>query len=129
MSAVRLAEQLGISSRNVEKNIKKLKEYGILIRHARQRMDTGRLLLKIKKKFMEKIMEIKSILIKDTTREERIRIVQEGLNQCGGACDFCNGCDNLGGGSVDAFYEPYINGEKELREINEEYRSNSGLVK
>ena len=29
-------------------------------------------------------MEIKSILIKDTTREERIRIVQEGLNQCGG---------------------------------------------
>ena len=74
-------------------------------------------------------MEIQSILIKDTTREERIRIVQEGLNQCGGACDFCNGCDNLGGGSVDAFYEPYINGEKELREINEEYRSNSGLVK
>ena len=85
-------------------------------------------------------MEIKSILIKDTTREERIRIVQEGLNQCGGACDFCNGCDNLGGGSVDAFYEPYINGEKELREINEEYiriacrpmlvaRARTGLVK
>ena len=74
-------------------------------------------------------MEISSRLIKDTTKEERIRIVQEGLNQCGGACDFCNGCDNLGGGSVDAFYEPYINGEKELRELNEEYRSNSGLVK
>lgn len=71
------------------------------------------------------IMEIKSILIKDTTKEERIRIVQEGLNQCGGACDFCNGCDNLGGGAVDAFYEPYINGEKELRELNEEYRSNT----
>ena len=73
-------------------------------------------------------MEIKSILIKDTTKEERIRIVQEGLNQCGGACDFCNGCDNLGGGSVDAFYEPYINGEKELRQLNEEFRSNSGMV-
>ena len=29
-------------------------------------------------------MEIKSLLIKDTTKEERIRIVQEGLNQCGG---------------------------------------------
>lgn len=78
---------------------------------------------------MIRIMEIKSILIKDTTKEERIRIVQEGLSQCGGACDFCNGCDNLGGGSVDAIYEPYINGEKELRQINEEYRSNSGLVK
>ena len=72
-------------------------------------------------------MKTKSILIKDTTKEDRIRIVQEGLNQCGGACDFCNGCDNLGGGSVDAFYEPYINGE--LRELNEEYRSNTGLVK
>lgn len=48
-------------------------------------------------------MEIKSILIKDTTKEERIHIVQEGLSQCGGACDFCNGCDNLGGGLVDAF--------------------------
>ena len=69
-------------------------------------------------------MEIKSILIKDTTREERIRIIQEGLNQCGGACDFCNGCDNLGGGSVDTFY-----GEKELRQLNEEYRSNMGLVR
>ena len=74
-------------------------------------------------------MKTKSILIKDTTKEDRIRIVQEGLNQCGGACDFCNGCDNLGGGSVDAFYEPYINGEKELRELNEEYRSNTGRVK
>ena len=74
-------------------------------------------------------MEIKSILIKDTTREELTHIVQEGRNQCGGACDFCNGCDNLGGGSVDAFYEPYINGEKELLEIHEEYRSNSGTVR
>ena len=75
------------------------------------------------------IMEIRSILIKDTTKEERIRIVQQGLSQCGGACDFCNGCDNLGGGAVDSFYEPYINGEKELRQLNEEYRSNSGMVK
>ena len=72
-------------------------------------------------------MEIKSLLIKDTTKEERIRIVQEGLNQCGGACDFCNGCDNLGGGSVDAFYEPYINGEKELRQLNEEYLKSSTI--
>lgn len=85
--------------------------------------------LRIAKNLTQEQVAAQSILIKDTTREERIRIVQEGLNQCGGACDFCNGCDNLGGGSVDAFYEPYINGEKELREINEEYRSNSGLVK
>ena len=74
-------------------------------------------------------MEIKSILIKDTTREERIQIVAQGLSQCGGLCDFCSGCDNLGGGSVEAFYEPYINGEKELRQLNEEYVSNSGIVR
>ena len=68
--------------------------------------------------------ERKSLLIKDTTREERIQIVQHGLSQCGGGWDFCNGCDNLGGGSVDAYYQPYIDGIKELRELNEEYRSN-----
>lgn len=67
---------------------------------------------------------MRSVLIKDTTREERIQIVNEALAVCGGACDFCNGCDNLGGGSVDAFYQPYIDGVKELRELNEEYRYN-----
>ena len=33
LSATKMAEQLRVSSRSVEKNIKKLKEYGILIRH------------------------------------------------------------------------------------------------
>lgn len=33
LSATKMAEQLRISSRSVEKNIRKLKEYGILIRH------------------------------------------------------------------------------------------------
>lgn len=64
---------------------------------------------------------MKSILIKDTTKEERIQIVNQSLAVCGGACDFCNGCDNLGGGSVDAFYEPYINGELEISELNQRY--------
>lgn len=72
---------------------------------------------------------MKSLLIKDTTREERIRIVQEGLSQCGGACDFCNGCDNLGGGLVDAFYQPYIDGKVELRDLNERYRASFGFVR
>lgn len=69
-------------------------------------------------------MEFKSILIKDTTREERIKIVAQSLAVCGGACDFCNGCDNIGGGSIDGLYAPYIDGEKEIAEINREYRSN-----
>ena len=61
---------------------------------------------------------MKSYLIKDTTREERERIVSESVGQIEAGC---NGCDNLGGGRVDAIYQPYIDGEKELREINREY--------
>lgn len=73
-------------------------------------------------------MKFKSLLIKDTTREERIKIVNEGLSSCGGACDFCSGCDNIGGGIVDNFFAPYINGEMELSEINAAYKANSGMV-
>lgn len=70
---------------------------------------------------------MRSILIKDTTREERIRIVGEALKVCGQSCEFCNGCDNLGGGRTESYYQPYIDGEKELAELNAEYRR--GLVK
>ncbi len=68
-----------------------------------------------------------SILIKDTTREERERIVARALAACGSACDGCNGCDNLGGGRVDEMYQPYIDGIKEIAEINAEYRR--GMVR
>ena len=64
---------------------------------------------------------MKSIKIKDTTREERMQIVNQALAVCGGACDFCNGCDNLGGGRIDDIYQPYIDGLKEISEINMEY--------
>lgn len=33
LSAIKLADRIGIASRNIERNIKKLKELGILIRH------------------------------------------------------------------------------------------------
>ena len=33
LSAIKLADRIGIASRNIESNIKKLKEFGILIRH------------------------------------------------------------------------------------------------
>ena len=66
--------------------------------------------------------ERKSILIKDTTREERERIVHQALwGFCGIDCEFCSGCDNRGGGRIETIYQPYIDGEKEIREINEEY--------
>lgn len=67
---------------------------------------------------------MKSILIRDTTREERIRIVHQALwDSCGVDCEFCSGCDNRGGGRTDSIYQPYIDGLKEIREINEEYRA------
>ena len=70
---------------------------------------------------------MRSILIRDTTREQREQIVRQGLAACGSSCEGCNGCDILGGGRVDAIYQPYIDGEKELSEINAEYRR--GLVR
>lgn len=70
---------------------------------------------------------MESILIKDTTREQRERIIARSLSVCGGACDFCNGCENIGGGRTDSLYLPYINGEKEIAEINAEYHK--GLVR
>ena len=65
-----------------------------------------------------------SILIKDTTREERIRIVHQSLwGACGIDCEFCSGCDNRGGGRTESIYQAYIDGIKEIREINEEFRA------
>ncbi len=66
----------------------------------------------------------RSILIKDTTREEREKIVQQALwGACGSECEFCSGCDNLGGGRIESIYQPYIDGEMEMCEINAAYNA------
>ena len=59
----------------------------------------------------------KSILIKDTTREERVRIIRGSLDCGAGGCASCW----LGGGSVDGIYQDYIDGKRELADINREY--------
>ena len=64
---------------------------------------------------------MQSLLIKDTTRAQREEIVRRALSVCGDGCDGCNGCGNTGGGRVDSIYQPYIDGEKELAEINAAY--------
>ena len=58
---------------------------------------------------------MRSVLIKDTTRAQREEIVRRAL---------CGGCGNLGGGRAEEMYRPYIEGKRELREINESYRAN-----
>ena len=45
-----------------------------------------------------------SVLIKDTTTMERIRIVKDALE-----------------GEYDEFYDDYVSGKKELSELNREY--------
>ena len=50
-------------------------------------------------------------LIKDTTKEERERIVAESIGNINGACDGC------AAGLAD-MYQDYIDGRRELKEIN-----------
>ena len=57
-----------------------------------------------------------SILIKDTTREERERIVAESIGNINGACDGCMA------GLAD-MYQDYIDGKKEIRDINMEFKA------
>ena len=57
-----------------------------------------------------------SILIKDTTREERERIVAESIGNIGGACDGCSP-------GLAEMYQDYIDGKKEIRDINMEFRA------
>ena len=59
---------------------------------------------------------MESILIKDTTREERERIVAESIGDINGSCDGCMA------GLAD-MYQDYIDGKKEIREINMEFRA------
>ncbi len=57
-----------------------------------------------------------SILIKDTTREEREQIVAESVGNISGACDGC------AAGLIE-MYQDYIDGKKEIRDINMEFRA------
>ncbi|MBR1560156.1 MAG: purine biosynthesis protein PurH [Clostridia bacterium] len=54
---------------------------------------------------------MRSLLIKDTTRQERERIVAESIGNIEGACDGCSP------GLIE-MYQDYIEGRMELREVN-----------
>lgn len=57
-----------------------------------------------------------SIRIADTTWEERERIVAESIGNISGLCDGCSP-------GIIGMYQDYIDGRKELREINAEFRA------
>lgn len=55
-------------------------------------------------------------LIKDTTREERQKIVEESLGNLSANCDGCMA-------GLAEMYQDYIDGKKEIREINMEFNA------
>lgn len=70
--------------------------------------------IKSKRKTEVTIMEFKSILIKDTTVEERKQIVKESLGNISASCDGCMA-------RLSEMYDEYIEGKKEIRDINMEF--------
>lgn len=56
-----------------------------------------------------------SLLIKDTTKEEREIIVAESLGNLNGGCDACSA-------GLSEMYQEYIDGKKELSQINMEFK-------
>ena len=52
-----------------------------------------------------------SYLIKDTTREERQKIVEDSLGNISANCDGCMA-------GLAEMYQEYIDGRKEIRDIN-----------
>jgi hypothetical protein len=62
-------------------------------------------------------------LIVNTTREEREQIVKASLSCGGGGCENCSSCGVYGAGDAFEMYQPYIDGEKEIHQINQEFRA------
>lgn len=65
-------------------------------------------------------MEAKSLLIKDTTKEQREEIVRQGL--CSDSCGDCSQCGSYGVRDLMSLYQKYIDGKMELFEINLQIR-------
>ena len=57
-----------------------------------------------------------SVRISDTTREEREQIVAESIGNISGLCDGCSP-------GMTEMYQDYIDGRRELREINAEFQA------
>ena len=74
-------------------------------------LKTGAMSVRDYEKSMGCLTEKMGYLIKDTTKEEREKIVAESLGSLDGACDGCMA------GLAD-MYQDYIDGKRELKEIN-----------
>ena len=59
---------------------------------------------------------MKSLRIADTTKEEREQIVAESIGNIAGLCDGCSP-------GIIEMYQDYIDGKRELRDINVEFNA------
>jgi hypothetical protein len=66
---------------------------------------------------------IERYLIKNTTRQQREEIVRGSLGCGGGGCENCSSCGVFGAGDPFDMYQPYVDGLKEIDEINREFRA------
>jgi len=61
--------------------------------------------------------------IANTTREQREEIIRKALSCGGDGCENCSSCGVYGSGDPYGMYQPYIDGELEISEINLGFRS------
>jgi hypothetical protein len=61
--------------------------------------------------------------IKNTTREQREKIIKDSLGCGGGGCENCSSCGVFGAGDPLDMYQPYVDGLKEIEDINREFRA------
>ena len=59
---------------------------------------------------------MRSLLISETTREDREQIVAESIGNLSGLCDGCSP-------GIVEMYQDYIDGKRELREINSDFNA------
>ena len=62
------------------------------------------------------MVENMGYLIKDTTKEERAKIVAESLGNISASCDGCST-------GIIEMYQPYMEGLKELKDVNMEFHA------
>jgi hypothetical protein len=66
---------------------------------------------------------LEQFLVRNTTREEREKIIRDSLGCGGGGCENCSACGVYGAGDPLDMYQPYIEGLKEIEDINREFKA------
>jgi len=66
---------------------------------------------------------MQQFLIENTTREQREQIIRNSLSCGGGGCENCSSCGVYGAGDPFDMYQPYIDGLKEIEDINREFQA------